>query len=413
MMRSRNWSAPRALSLMLVLGALAGGCGKKSSTGPPLEERLPPSVVSTFPVARSTGVPFETPIWARFREPLDSATVSATTVFLKIDTRRIPATITLEDSSRTIVIRPNGPLELRRTHTVEFSPSVRTVAGASLDRTYFWQFTTVSVRRPLSPEPASGAAFESPVAPLFWDETEAGAGPVEYRLYQGADSAQVAAEATEPVILGGAALLPSVSWERGARVYWKVHARNLETGDEAAGAVWHFNVAPSDAVLDSFLIYPRDSGYWDELFRVWRCPGLLSGSRYGGLARFDFESLDSNLVLADAQIRMYTANNITVTHNAQVFMLLNSQAPCDARFPYFPPIQNTALASGIRDELNYVRFVSVPLAAQIQARIRRHREFNDYSFRSNLTITYTLSAPGSGAYIYHLRPAGTLASRPR
>ena len=405
--------APRMLSVLLVVGTLVGGCGKKNSTGPALEDHLPPSVVSTFPAARSTGVPFDTPIWARFREPLDSATVSATTVFLKIDTRRIPATITLEDSARTIVIHPIGPLELRRTHTIEISPRVRAAEGATLDRTYFWQFTTISVRRPSNPEPASGASFESPVAPLFWDETEVGAGPVEYRLYHGADSAQVEAEAIAPIILSGAALLPTTTWARGTSVFWKVRARNQETGEEAAGFVWRFDVAPVDAVLDSFLVFPRDAGYWDEQFRVWRCPGLLSGSRYGGLVRFDLNSIDSTLVLADAQVRIYTATIVTFNHNAQLFMLLNSQAPCDARFPGFPPVPTSPLAAGTRDALGYVNFSSAPLAAQVQARIRRHREFNDYSLRSALNITYQTTFPASGIHIYYLRPGGAVASRLR
>ena len=394
----------RLMGAVLVLGLLACGCGKKTATAPAPQEQLPPSVIETFPAARSTRVPFETAIWARFREPLDSTTVSNTTVFLKVDTRRIPMTVSLEDSARRIVIRPLGPLALRRTHTIEFSPRVRTIAGQSLDRTYFWQFTTISVRRPLYPEPASGVTFESPVAPLFWDETEAGAGPIEYRVFHGPDSAQVEAETTTPVIRSSAAHLPTALWERGATVFWKVRARNVETGDEAVGPVWRFQVVPSDATIETMLISPRDLGYWDDQFKVWRCPALASGVRYAGITRFDLSLVDSNMVLADAVVMMHTNTNVTPNFNPQLFTLVKDQAPCDARFQGFPQIPSVPIAGGSRDVDGRVRFGSAMLAAQVQARIRRHTEFRDYSLRSQLTISYSTAEAGSGIRLYYFRP---------
>jgi len=400
----------RTASMLFCLGLLATGCAK-NTTGPALEGHLPPSVIGTFPAARATGVPFETAIWARFREPLDSTTVSVTTVFLKVDTRRIPVTITLEDSARKIVVRPFGPLELRRTHTIEFSPRIRTAAGVSLNETYFWQFTTISVRRPSRPEPASGATFESPVAPLFWDATEAGAGPVEYRLFHGADSAQVDAEATIPLLLADAVHLPASPWERGTTVFWRVRAHNVETGDEAVGPVWRFDVVPSGATLDSILISIRDAGYWDDQFRVWRCSGLASGVRYGGLVRFDATLLDSSLVVADANVVLFTNTMVTTLYAAKIFQLANDQAPCDARFQGFPKILSTPLAGGIRNAEGRVQFGSAILAAQIQARIRRHREFHDYSLRSQLNITYLPNEAGSGLRVYYLRPSAAAGKR--
>jgi len=403
-------NAGRCTTTVLLVGALlACGCGKKTATGPAPEEHLPPSVVETFPAARATRVSYETAMWARFREPLDSTTVSATTVFLKIDTRRIPVTVSLEDSARTIVIRPFGSLELRRTHTVELSPQVRTAAGARLGQTYFWQFTTIAVRRPVHPEPAAAADFESPVAPLFWSATD-GAGLVEYRVFIGADSAEVEAETMTPVVVRNAYHLPEIPWERGATVFWKVHARNLETNDTAVGPVWRFQVVPPGAEITGMLVRAAATGYWDDQFKVWRCPSLTSGTRAAGVLAIDFAQVDSNLVVAEALVVIRSNTNITNFHNPQLYELVNDQAPCDERFLGVPKIREAPLAGGIQDAGLRVQFNSVALATQVQARVRRHPEFHDYSLRSERTIAYDPGDPGSGLFIYYFVPPASPAS---
>src|SRR6202008_3954505 len=46
--RSRVIALLGVASALLVLGTLAGSCGKKSTTGPPSQDLLPPSVIETF-----------------------------------------------------------------------------------------------------------------------------------------------------------------------------------------------------------------------------------------------------------------------------------------------------------------------------------------------------------------------------
>src|SRR5439155_20186676 len=128
---------------------------------------------------------------------------------------------------------PTQPLALRSTHTVLFTTGVRTALGAPFAAAWSWQFTTIGVRHVAAVGPADGATFQSPVAPLIWTATDPSAGPVEYRIASGADSAAVAAAAgtttAQPYYL------PVVRWNAGAISYWKVSVRNLDTGDEDEG----------------------------------------------------------------------------------------------------------------------------------------------------------------------------------
>ena len=128
--------------------------------------------------------------------------------------------------------------------------------------------------------------------------------------------------------------------------------------------MWRFQVVPPDATIETILISPRDLGYWDDQFKVWRCPTLVSGVRYAGIVRFDFSSVDSTMVLADAVVMMHTNTSVTNNYNPQLFTLVNDQAPCDARFQGFPQIPSVPIAGGSRDAEGRVRFGSVTLAAR-------------------------------------------------
>ena len=118
------------------LALLLMGCGHRAATAPAAPP--PPALVATHPQARATRVPYDTSIWARFQEPLDPASVGPTTVFLKIDTRRIPVAVSLDDSGRRVVLEPTQPLALRSTHTVLFTTGVRTALGAPFAAAWQW-----------------------------------------------------------------------------------------------------------------------------------------------------------------------------------------------------------------------------------------------------------------------------------
>ena len=340
--------------------------------------------------------------------------MNATTVFLKVDTRRVPVSFSFEDSARTLVIGPLRPLDLRRTYTIEFTPRVRTATGVAFEETFFWQFTTVSVRRIENPDPPDGRELESPVAPLFWSETEGGAGPVEYQLFFGPDSAQVAGATTPSLTSGFAYYLPPARWSADARVFWKVRVRNVETGDEALGPVWRFHVASRYVPVDSMLVRVRDFGSWDSRTRSWTCGSLGSNTAGAfavtGDARFDLAALDSNLVVADAFMVMSGTDPETQGISPrfpELGAIDQAWVPCDPQFGV-PPASQTVFATGVLDGNGRVRFASDLLAAQIQGRIRRHSQLFDYAFRSRRLMSYVPLEAGSGIriYCYDLPSAG-------
>lgn len=249
-MSARAWRIG-ALALLL---ALTAGCGKEGGAPTAPSARLGPAVEAVFPAARAERVPIDVVVWARFREPLDPATLDATTVFLKLDTQRLPVTLAYDPATRTLTLRPQAGLKLRRTYTVELSPRVATADGVALDSTYFWQFTTTSLRRLAHPVPADGAVGRSPFASLAWDATESSVGLVRFEVYSGADSAAVAARAGAPRVT----YFP-YAWTPSPRAFdsvlwWAVRATNTETGETTESPVWRFQTLPAGTPIDSVVV---------------------------------------------------------------------------------------------------------------------------------------------------------------
>jgi len=264
-MRARLRLLP-ALALVLLLA-----CDKKSSapivvppTAPPA---TPDQVASEFPVPRSFGVPYDTPIWVEFKVPVDTSTISDRTVFFKADTQRLPATRTYDPATRRLRITPDGRLGLRKTYTIELAAAIRFTDGTTLGQLHSWQFTTNSLRHPESPLPADGRSDQSPFVALQWGGlTESSAGSITYEVHAGADSA-AAQDPGSPAVVSltppdGAVLVPRSRWRQDGVTYWAVHARNGATGERLVGPVWSFRCFPVDAAYDSVVVAAID---WDWL----------------------------------------------------------------------------------------------------------------------------------------------------
>jgi hypothetical protein len=388
----------------ILLGACAvalAGCSEDEST-PLAPTPLPPEIVSVYPTARSTGIPYETQVWTRFRTPLQPGSVNATTVFLKVDTRRIPISFSLSDSNRLMTITPREELDLRRTHTVEITTQVRTTDGGALAETYFWQFRTTAVRRVEQPLPADGTITEGPYAPLFWRPTEETAGPIEYEVHFGTDSAAVAAGAGASASATAAHVLPPGRWDSGTRYYWRVHARTRETGDEDVGPVWSFATLPAGTATELFRVPVLDSGTWDDRanFKRWRCPELTSGSVYGPIVRFDLESLDSTWVIADAYLEIAPSGVIT-DHAPRLWELADGYVPCDGVRTGMPPLQGFLAPEALQPS-GFIRFQSLGMIARIQGRLRRKPYFFNYSLLSARTVSYLPQTGNLWLFYYRL-----------
>ncbi len=255
-----------AAALGMALAPVLAGCGRKAAepVAPPTS-LLPPEVVATYPPARSELVRYDTPcLWASFAAPLDSATVTDHSVFLKIDDVRVPVTVRWRADSNRVVVTPQQPLKLATTYTVQLSPELETANGVALGATDWWQFTTNSLFVPGGPGPADGAVAQSPYAALSW-RSDIGATPggVGYDVYGGPDSAAVAARAAPRItsVVGALTVRPT-PWPLASRTWWTLSAFNLTTGERLDGPVWRFDtVDPAAARLDSVSINALQWGW--------------------------------------------------------------------------------------------------------------------------------------------------------
>jgi hypothetical protein len=296
---------------------------------------------------------------------------------------------------------------------VELTPLVHTRDGGAFAETYFWQFQTLSVRTPRFSEPADGAVGESPVAPLFWTATDS-AGLVEYRFAVSTDSAAIASGSAATMTAKLAQFVPDTRWGDGSTVYWKVHVKNLETGDEAEGPVWRFRVVPGDAPRDSIMLPIVDPGTFER--GVWRCPVLASGPTNNAVFRIDPAPVSAGMVVRDAQLIFapFTFVSPQTVTQAQPFVqaLEVPWIACDGRYPGAAPVPSAGvLANGGMWDDGLIHYASDRLSAQVQGLIRRH-DLHGFMPRSNRVLTFAPTAPTSGIrVVYYVQPTAANGGR--
>ena len=401
-----------AILLLAFLSLIASGCSKQVAA--PTEVRrvsVPPMVIATQPPARSTGVLYDTDIWVQFDRSLEPSTVSALTVFLKQDSRRLSAAITYDGLSRRIVVRPNVVLNLQTTYTVEMSPRVRAAGGDSLGATAFFQFTTNSLRRPRYDRPTVDA-IEGPHTSLMWSGNGLISGNISYEIYVGEDSAAVAARLV-PYIQRAVFLyyLPRAKWPQGVRVYWAVTAINLSTGERLDGAVTRFRTYAADVPVDSVFVPIADWGGRSQTSTTQQCTvQLLNASpAHNAGIRFGVAGLSTTLKVADARIELpvpdlYAASINTIApliHFAQ-----NDWVTCAFSYPGPPfPEVNSLLATGAASSMaNKAVFASDAVGAFLEGQARR-LSYYGIVLRSSALIQYGTSpingvAPRAVVYYY-------------
>ena len=379
--------------------ALASACSKRASdtTAPP-SSSLPPQVTATHPPARSTGVLYDTEIWVQFDRALDPATVSATTVFLKLDSRRIASTVRYEDITRRIVVVPQVVLDLQKTYTVEISPAVKSYDGTPLPRTAFFQFTTNSVRRPVADFPTQDA-LEGPFGALGWSGNGGPIGGLLYEVYASTDSVAVE-QRTIPYLQRAVYLyhLPHLRWPSGSTVYWAVTVENLSTGERLPGAVGRFRTIDAATPVDSVIIGVADWGGHDSGTRTQYCARTTIPSgppRYSSAVHWPLTSLPSTYRLADVRVEMNVtsdyANQTTYAYSS-LWLAQNEWAPCTVTAPG-PPYAEVVgnLATGVPTSPQGLRYQSEYLSAFFEAQIRRRPYVYGTVIRSSIPLFYAVT----------------------
>lgn len=360
----------RSAIVLLPLVLVSCTTGNSTVTGPPPEP--PPGIVSVYPAPRSAFVDYLTDIWAQFDRPLDPASVNGKTVYLKLDTVRLPAAVTYDSTTHRVRVRPVNPLALLTTYSIELSASVRAVDGQPFGG-YLWQFTTQSVRHPNNPFPADGAA-DSPFATVSWGGNETTPGTLLYELYSSPDSAAVAARTATLVYRGTRTLLiPRTRWHEFGTNYWSITVENQTQGERYNGPVWRFTTPASDVPVDSVDIVNGDFGYQQQVpVRVFCQTGeLITGNNYRAFLSWQLVNLPSALRLAGARWVMSStvASQDSLAGGVNVYASNNGPS-CGFRVNGTPDF-SLPLAVGTPVDPRTVMFNADALTAHIEAAVRR------------------------------------------
>lgn len=423
----RRRLAPLALVPLLAIAALPAGCGGKHEAPTAPSANLPPVVTATSPAARGAHVSTESPIWAEFDRALDPATVDTKHVALKIDTRRLPISVAYDAANRRIVITPASELALYTTHTVEFQSGLRTADGDSLGQLYFWQFTTLGVRRPRAPYPIDQALGESPFVELLWQGTESTAGGILYDLYAGPDSNAVATHATTPWHLAAARLLPVTRWAQDGPVYWTVHTSNVTTGEALDGPVWRFDPLAASTPVDS-VFAPLNNWWYGNPANLttysYFCQAskLVAGGNFDNLEQWDLSALGAGARLAEVQLTVMptTTYRDGNPRGLAVHSLLATGRPCaqSTRSPFDLPKPDQQLAAATVTSDLHLRMDSDALAAVVESMVRRGtldavelRAASRVEFLAGGGGLFDPNAPRLVIYYYRPQPAPPLHAR--
>jgi hypothetical protein len=354
--------------------AFAPACGKKESIVAPVSN-VPPAITGLFPVPRSTGIVYDTPIYAQFDRALDARTVDTTTVFLKVDTKRTSIAVEYLNVVNRIQITPRTALELNKTYTVELSPRLKTPGGDSLGAKVVWQFSTNSVRRLTYTMPPNGA-LEGPHAMLAWSGNGGPSNNYLYEVFASTDSAAVA-NRTAPMIQSAVYVncLPRSSWTAGVRTYWAVNTVNLVTGERFLNDVSSFDVYEDFAPTDTLIIPLTDYGGAGSNNRTQFCatPTMTTGTGFNSGIRWNLSGDRPNLHVRDAVITMNanTSSAATVAQgNTQIWYGQNTWSSCAFTLNGVPYTEtNGYLATATVNGLQ-ATFLSPALSAFVEAAAR-------------------------------------------
>jgi hypothetical protein len=128
----------RFTALLASAALLAAACKTTTPGGP----NVAPSVLMTGPSNAATGVTRNPSITATFSEPMNGATVNATSFVVMNGTTPVPGTVTY--SGNTATFTPTNSLAPNTLFTATISTAVTDLAGGHLAAAKSWSFTTVA-----------------------------------------------------------------------------------------------------------------------------------------------------------------------------------------------------------------------------------------------------------------------------
>jgi len=354
--------------------------------------------------------------------------VTPLTVFLKIDTRRLSITVNWDAARRRIMLTPVSSVELMQTYTVVLSPDLRSASGVPFGKTWSWQFTVNSVRRPSAPQPPDGTMGESPFVSLAWSGNVGTDGPAVYEVFAGRDSAAVAARSV-PIVYAGplTRILPPARWPQDGPVYWAVNTVGQATRERLRGPVWRFTTVPASTPVDSLQVPLDFSAYAFYESQGWAatvCKGsnIIVGPGYNAGIVWVLGGVSRSVRLSGARMTLSATAGYegTLASSITSVWYATTRWDCIRTRPAGPPWTdevNGQLATRQLDEPGRARFESDTLTAHLEACVRLSGYYG-YVLRSNRVVYFAsqtdqLLRPTLTLYYYRLPSAaldGTTAA---
>jgi hypothetical protein len=116
-----------------------------------------PTVTSTDPIDKTTGISLNKTITANFSMIMDQSTINATTFTLKQGTTTIDGAVTYSGSRASF--NPTNDLLEGKVYTATITTGAKSATGVPLANDYVWSFTTLVTNVTPTPTPSSGLFF--------------------------------------------------------------------------------------------------------------------------------------------------------------------------------------------------------------------------------------------------------------
>jgi hypothetical protein len=150
-----------------------------------LPDITPPAVVANTPASNDLGVPTKQVITATFNEPVDPATVNATTFTLSTPGGGVAGDVTYDTLTRTATFVPSQALAYNQLHTATITTGVKSLGSIPMTAAFTWTFVTnAAPSAPKLVSPADGQTGVGPTVDFQWvKSTDSDGDNLTYHLY--------------------------------------------------------------------------------------------------------------------------------------------------------------------------------------------------------------------------------------
>lgn len=129
-----------------ILGGITGTAGRQTKGGSgAITVEGAPTVLSTIPNDKSTGVAVNTPIKATFNETMDKSSINNYTVNLKDSNNKpIEIGVSLSEEGKTVTLIPKNNMSSSSNYVATISPGVKDLSGTAMAKEKTWSFGTLT-----------------------------------------------------------------------------------------------------------------------------------------------------------------------------------------------------------------------------------------------------------------------------